>query len=230
MDYTTYESNQSAIVVQDFVKSTYGWMAAGLALTGLVATYIASNTNAITFLVMNSWIIWTSIIVQFIMVFSISATRISGTTSMFIFIIYALLTGVNFSFIFLAYAKATIANAFFSTAGMFGAMAVYGHTTRKDLTAIGSIGFMVLIGIIIASLVNIFLHSSMLDFIISIVGVIVFAGLTAYDAQKIKWMAQNLPANNQDSVLKMSILGALALYLDFINMFLMLLRLFGRRD
>ena len=230
MDYTTLEMDRTTIMEREFVSSTYGWMTAGLALTGLISTYMASNAQIMAFMFAHPWVIFVCFIAQIAMVFGISGRSISGNASMITFVIYSIITGVVFSTIFLTYAKAVIAKAFFSTAGMFGFMAVYGHTTKKDLTAVGSIGMMALVGIIIAMIVNMFLRSPMVDLVISVIGVIVFAGLTAFDAQKIKQIAHSNMETTNDQMLKFSIIGALTLYLDFINMFLFLLSILSRRD
>ncbi len=231
MDYnTTLEMDRATLIERSFINTTYGWMSAGLALTGLVSTYIASSQTALAFLLANSWIIWVCFIAEFVIALTISNKHISGNASMIIFLLFSTLMGLSLAPIFLIYTKATIAKAFFSTAGMFGAMAIYGHTTKKDLTSVGSYAIMALWGIIIASIVNIFLRSPAADFIISIIGVVVFLALTAFDAQKIKQIAYSNMEATESQILKLAILAALALYLDFINLFLFLLRIFGRRD
>ena len=216
--------------MRSFVNQVYGWMAGGLALTALIAMWIAGNVSAQIFIASHPWLIFLLFFVQLGMVFSIGAANISGATATIIFIIYSALMGINLSSIFWLYAKATIATAFFSTAGMFGVMAIYGYTTKTDLTRVGNIAFMALIGLIIASLINIFLHSSALDFIISIIGVIIFSALTAYDNQKIKQIGEQAISLDEDTTQRLAINGALALYLDFINLFLFILQLLGRRD
>ena len=216
--------------LRSFVNQVYGWMAGGLALTALIAMWIAGNVSAQIFIASHPWLILLLFLIQIGMVFSIAGANISGSTATIIFIIYSALMGINLSSIFWVYAKATIALAFFSTAGMFGAMAIYGYTTKADLTRIGSIAIMALIGLIIASLLNIFFRSSALDFILSIIGVVIFSVLTAYDSQKIKEIGSQAISMDEDTLQRVAISGALALYLDFINLFLFILQLLGRRE
>ncbi len=231
MDYGTISLDQAEIRLREFVYGVYGWMAGGLALTALIGMWIANSPQALIFLAQNPWLIWVLFIGQLVMVISIGVPSVSGTTSTILYILYSALTGVTLSGIFLVYTKASIALAFFSTAGMFGAMAIYGYTTKKDLTRMGQILFMMLIGIVIASLINLFFHSSTFEFIISILGVIVFSGLTAYDNQKIKQIGQQTYSLDENAIQKFTVVGALALYLDFLNLFLLLLQLLGsRRD
>ena len=166
------------------------------------------------------------------LVFSLSARiqRIQASTATGMFLLYSALNGLTLSFVFLAYTRSSVASVFFICAATFGAFSIYGMTTNKDLTSMGSFMSMGLIGIIIASVVNMFIHSSGMSMIISYVGVIVFVGLTAYDTQKLKQMALTQPGDLDDSVIrKGAIMGALTLYLDFINLFLMLLRIMGDR-
>ncbi|MCB0793369.1 MAG: Bax inhibitor-1/YccA family protein, partial [Flavobacteriales bacterium] len=155
--------------------------------------------------------------------------KLSSTALLGIYLLYSAITGISLSYIFLIYTTSSIATVFFLSAVVFGLMAVAGYTTRTDLTKLGSILFIGLIGIIIASLVNMFLGSGTMDYIISILGVIIFTGLTAYDVQKLKRMGE-VVATGSETAQKMALMGALSLYLDFINLFIMLLRLFGRRD
>lgn len=232
--FSAYEQ-RTDIQVNEFVRSVYNWMCMGLGLTGLVAWYVSGN-DAIRGLVFNSEtggvtpLFWILAIAELALVFSISGmvNRMRGTTATALFILYAALNGVTLSFIFLAYTKASIASTFFICALTFLACSIYGWTTKKDLTSIGSFMFMGLIGIIIASVANIFLRSPAVYYAVSYIGVAVFVGLTAYDTQKIKNMAMTQPADiGGDVARKGAILGALSLYLDFINLFLMLLRIFG---
>ncbi|MBN2419329.1 MAG: Bax inhibitor-1/YccA family protein [Deltaproteobacteria bacterium] len=221
------------VMVNEFVRSVYNWMCIGLGLTGFVAWYVSGN-DSIRSLIFNengiTPLFWVLVIVELGLVFSISGmvNRMSGTTATGLFVLYSALNGVTLSFIFLAYTSASIASTFFICALTFLACSIYGWTTKKDLTSIGSFMFMGLIGIIIASVVNIFLRSPAIHYAISYIGVVVFIGLTAYDTQKIKNMAMTQPADIEGDVIrKGAILGALSLYLDFINLFLMLLRIFG---
>jgi hypothetical protein len=208
-------------------------MAVGLALTGLVAFYVAHNETLIRFIFGNQIIFFGLIIGQLALVFSISARvhKMQASTATGLFLLYAGINGVIFSSIFLAYTSTSITSTFFICAATFVACSVYGWTTKRDLTSMGSFMVMGLIGIIIASVVNMFIRSSGMNMIISYIGVIVFVGLTAYDTQKIKNMALTQPAGiDQGAIRKGAILGALSLYLDFINLFLMLLRILGNRD
>lgn len=206
----------------------YNYMAAALGLTGLIA-YFIGTTSAINTLMANPVLFWVAALAPIALVFFLSfkIASMSLQTAQITFWIYAALMGVSLSSIFVVYAQESIAKVFFITAGTFAAMSIYGYTTKRDLTKMGSFLMMGLIGIILASIVNIFLKSSALGFAISIIGVLVFVGLTAYDTQKIKEMY----IENEDGTIagKKAIMGALALYLDFINLFLMLLRLFGDR-
>ena len=224
---------QTQVQVNSFIRSVYNWMAIGLGLTALVAFYVASNESLIRLVFGNPLIFFGLIIAELILVFSISARiqKMQASTATGLFIGYAALNGVTLSFIFLAYTSASIVSTFFVCALTFLACSVYGMTTKKDLTSLGGFMFMGLIGIIIASLVNLFIRSSAMTMIISYIGVIVFVGLTAYDTQKLKTMAVTQPAGIEAGVVrKGAILGALSLYLDFINLFLMLLRILGNRD
>ncbi len=223
--------SRSEILVNDFVRSVYNWMAVGLFLTGVVSLYVASSETIMRFIFGNSMVFFILILAELGLVFSISGmiNKISAGTATSLFVLYSALNGVTLSFIFLAYTSTSIASTFFICGGTFVACSIYGWTTKKDLTSIGGFLMMGLIGIIIASLVNIFIRSSAMNMIISYIGVIVFVGLTAYDTQKLKNMAITQPAGADEAVVrKGAILGALSLYLDFINLFLMLLRIFGQ--
>jgi FtsH-binding integral membrane protein len=206
-------------------------MAIGLALTGLIAYYVASTESIIGFLARNPFLLIILIVAELGLVFSISGMvhKMSAGTATSLFVIYSALNGITLSFIFLAYTQASIVSTFFICAGTFIGCSIYGWTTKRDLTSVGGFMMMGLIGIIIASLVNLFIRSSAMSMIISYIGVLVFVGLTAYDTQKIKNMALTQPAGvDGGAVRKGAILGALSLYLDFINLFLMLLRIFGQ--
>ena len=211
-----------------FLRSVYGWMCAGLAITALVAYSIASTPGLVQTLVTNHLLFLGLFVAQIGLVFYLSARvdRIAPGTATLLFIGYAALTGVTLSVLVLAYTGASIATTFVVTAGMFGALALYGTTTTRSLAGAGQFFFMGLIGLILASIVGMFWHSPALQFLISVVGVIVFTGLTAWDAQRLKQMAAALPAGQVGSY---AILGALSLYLDFINLFLFLLRFMGGR-
>jgi len=225
-----YKSTQTQVMVNSFIRSVYNWMAVGLALTGFAALYVANNEALIRFIFGNQIVFFGLVIGELALVFSISARvhKIKASTASFLFIIYSILNGITLSSIFLVYTMSSIASTFFICALTFGICSVYGMVTKKDLTGIGQFMFMGLIGIIIASLVNLFIHSSGLNMIISYLGVFIFVGLTAYDTQKLKHMALTQPSNLDAAVIrKGAILGALSLYLDFINMFLFLLHIFG---
>jgi len=223
---------QVQILVNSFVRSVYNWMAIGLALTGFVAFYIAHNQAMMRLIYGNPVSIIVLIIAELGLVFYLSARiqRIQASTATALFVLYAALNGITLSFIFLAYSGTSIASTFFICAATFVACSIYGWTTKRDLTSVGGFMMMGLIGIIIASLVNLFIRSSAMAMIISYIGVFVFVGLTAYDTQKLKNMALVQPAGLEAGVVrKGAILGALSLYLDFINLFLMLLQILGDR-
>ncbi len=222
---------RAEVLVNDFVRSVYNWMAFALALTGFVAFYVSHSPSIMRLIFGNPMIFFVLIFAQLGLVFAISGrvNRMSAGTATSLFVIYAALNGVTLSFIFLAYTSTSIASTFFICAGTFVGCSIYGWTTKKDLTSWRGFLMMGLIGIIIASLVNMFIRSSGMSIIISYIGVIVFVGLTAYDTQKLKNMALVQPAGLDGGVVrKGAILGALSLYLDFIMLFLMLLRIFGQ--
>jgi hypothetical protein len=224
-----YKSTQTQVIVNGFIRSVYNWMAIGLALTGFAAFYVVSNETLVN-LIRNPIIFFGLIIVELAMVFSISAriSKLKASTATSLFVIYAILNGVTLSSILFIYTMSSVASTFFICALTFGICSVYGMVTKKDLTGIGQFMFMGLIGIIVASVVNLFIGSSGLSMIISYLGVFIFVGLTAYDTQKLKQMALTQPANlDAATIRKGAILGALTLYLDFINMFLFLLHIFG---
>ncbi len=213
-----------------FLAKVFNWMAIGLGLTGITAYFTANSEAALQVIFGNQMIFYGLIIGELGLVFYLSARiqKLSAQAATGLFIGYSVLNGITLSVVLLAYTMTSIAATFFITAGMFGAMAVYGFVTKKDLSSWGSFLFMGLIGIIIASVVNIFIGSSMMSWIISGIGVIVFTGLTAYDVQKITQIGSSgIMESGETAIRKGAIMGALALYLDFINLFLMLLRFFG---
>lgn len=215
-------------VASVFLAKVFNWMAIGLGITGIVAFFTANTGLARS--IISSPLFYVLIIAELGLVFFLSAriNKIQAGTATMLFLGYSILNGLTLSVIFLAYTSSSIAGTFFITAGMFGAMAMYGLVTKRDLSGFGSFLIMGLFGIIIASIVNIFLKSSGLYWAISFIGVFIFTGLTAYDVQKIKKMGeQGIMNQGEDTIRKGSIMGALALYLDFINLFLMLLRFFG---
>ncbi len=208
----------------------YGWMAAGLATTAITA-YIVANTPAfVEVLFKNIWLIFVLFIAQLALVVFLSfrIQRMSFVTAVVTFLLYSLLTGVTLSSIFFVYTQSSIAITFAVAAGMFFAMALYGFFTKADLSGMGNFLLMGLIGLIIALFVNMFLRSTTFDYIISAFGVVIFSLLTAYDVQRIKMLSQQLEASGM-SAMNIAILGALMLYLDFINLFLYLLRFMGQR-
>ncbi|MBC8031611.1 MAG: Bax inhibitor-1/YccA family protein [Pyrinomonadaceae bacterium] len=213
-----------------FLSRVYGWMFAGLLITAVTAFVVASSPELIALVILNRLVFWALIIAQLGLVFYLSARveKIAPVTAAGLFVLYSALTGVTSSVILLAYTGASIVSTFVITAGMFGTMAVFGTVTKRSLAGWGQFLFMGLIGIIIASIVGFFVQSDAMQFVISVVGVVVFTGLTAYDAQRLKHMAVALPDGRVGAY---AVVGALSLYLDFINLFFFLLRLTGgRRD
>lgn len=212
-------------------RRVYLWMTLALTITGFVALYVARSYTLLEMMLQNQFMFWGVLIAEVALVMYMSAriNRISFTTATLLFIAYAVLNGITMSTLFVIYTASSIASTFFITAGTFGAMALIGSFTRKDLTKLGSICIMGVIGLIIASLVNLFLHSSMMTLIISYIGVLLFVGLTAYDAQKIKRLLSEDGIEVNDNTQKIALLGALTLYLDFINLFIYLLHILGDR-
>lgn len=210
------------------MRKVFVWMTLALAITGLTAYGVATSPTILSLIFSSKVTFFGLIIAEFALVFAISGAinRLSLSTATLLFILYSVINGATLSTIFFAFSVATIGKVFFITAGTFGAMALVGYTTKTDLTSMGKLLFMALLGIIIASVVNMFVGSSGLDLILSYVGVLVFVGLTAYDTQKIKQMCQAAP-DAGESTQKLALIGALSLYLDFINLFLYLLRIFG---
>lgn len=226
---------ESTSMSKTFIASVFSWMSAALVITAVVAYYFSHSIGLLTLLVnpeigkltILGYVVMFAPII-FVLAMSAGFNRFSYPVLLFLFLLYAAVMGASLSFIFLAYTSSSIAGTFVASAGMFGLMAVVGYTTKTDLTKFGSIMFMGLIGIIVASLINWFLNSDTLDYIISFVGVLVFTGLTAYDVQKLKNIGAGVQMGIQ-STSKLVIMGALNLYLDFINLFLFVLRLFGDR-
>ena len=223
----TYERNAQL----SLFRQAYLWMAMALAITGMMALLVAGSPAMLSLIFSSKFSFLVLIVAEIALVWYLSARieRLSFTTATLMFIIYSLLNGAMLSSIFLLYTAASIATTFFVTAGTFGVMCVYGYVTKRDLTSIGNICLMAVIGLIIAGLVNIFLQSSMMSLIISGIGVLVFVGLTAYDTQKIKHLLVQEGLEVNDSTKKIALLGSLTLYLDFINLFLYLLRFLGDR-
>lgn len=215
---------------QRFIVKVYGWMAAALAITGMVALWTATSESMLTFIYGNQGVIIGLMIVKLLLVGSLAGwvNKMSSTTATLIFIVYSVLTGFVFSGLFLIYTAGSLASTFLITGGMFAVMSLYGWRTGNDLTKFGSLLFMLLIGLIIASIVNIFMNSTVLYWISTYVGIFIFTGLIAYDTQKIKDMGAHVQEGTEEHR-KGAIVGALNLYLDFINLFLMLLRIFGSK-
>ena len=224
---------QTQLMINEFVRSVYNWMAIGLALTGFAAFYVANSESMMRLIFGNQLVFFGLIVGELVLVFTLSARvqKIKASTATAFFMLYAALNGATLSVIFLIYTRTSITSTFFICAATFVACSIYGMTTKRDLTSLGGFMAMGLIGIIIASVVNMFIGSYGMNMIISYIGVIVFVGLTAYDTQKLKTMALSQPAGLDAGVVrKGAILGALSLYLDFINLFLMLLRILGNRN
>jgi uncharacterized protein len=233
MEFSSSSSRPQIAVESEqltFIQQVFVWMAIGLTVTGAVAAVIGTSVDE-TFWNDNAGLLFVLIILELAVVFGLifAINKISATLAIAAFFFYSALNGVTLSIIFLVYTTATIAATFFVTAGMFGSMAVVGYVTKRDLSKLGSILIMALIGVILASIVNIFLANDALYWIITYAGVAIFCGLTAYDMQKIKKMQAAGADASSEQGKKAAVMGALALYLDFINLFLFLLRIFGRR-
>ena len=226
--------SQNAILVKtnSFIRSVYNWMAIALSLTGVTAYYVSHNETMRQILYGTPGLMMVLIFATLGFVFFLSARiqKIKATTATALFTIYSILNGITLSFIFMVYTSTSIVSTFMICSVTFLCCSVYGMVTKKDLTSLGGFMFMGLIGIVIASVVNIFLQSSGMQMIISYIGVVVFIGLTAYDTQKLKTMAVTLPNNATGAMIrKGALMGALTLYLDFINLFIMMLHIFGGR-
>lgn len=239
MNYNDYEikdfTQERSLSFNDsfaiLMRKVYLWMAMALVITGVTSYGVASSPGLMQAILTNNALLWVLIIAEFGLVFAISAAinKLSLTTATLMFVLYSVINGATLSVIFLVYTMESIASVFFITAGTFGVMAFIGYTTKKDLTSLGKMLLMALIGLIIATLVNVFfIQSSGFSLIVSYVGVLIFVGLTAYDSQKIKQMLLQAP-DAGESAQKLALLGALTLYLDFINLFIYLLRIFGDR-
>lgn len=212
------------------MRKVYVWMTLALLITGMTAYYVATNEVILTAILTNKVLFFGLLIAELVLVIAVSAAinRLSLMMATLMFILYSVINGATMSVIFLIYQATSIATVFFITAGTFGAMAAIGYTTKKDLSSMGRILFMGLIGLVIATVVNLFIKSDTMTLILSYIGVIVFVGLTAWDSQKIKQMLMQAPDVDEASQ-KVALLGSLELYLDFVNLFLYLLRIFGKR-
>lgn len=235
MEYNKYYDKGQTLaqssVFAVLMRNVYTWMTCGLAMTALTAMIVGRNENWV-YIIATSGMYWGLLIAEVVLVIFLSAriNKMSFATAGLMFAAYAILNGVTMSFIMLAYTAESIAQAFFVTAGTFGAMSLVGFFIKKDLSAMGRTLMMALIGLIIATIVNIFWQNSMMASILNYAGVIIFVALTAYDTQKIKVMLQQAQyAGISDQTNKLALMGSLTLYLDFINLFLYILRLFGNR-
>ncbi len=212
------------------MRKVYLWMALALGVTGLTAYGVANSPSLISMIYSSQMVFWVIAIAEIGLVIGLSAAinKLSFSTAAIMFVVYSVLNGVMLSSIFLVYSQGSIAKTFFITAGAFVGLALIGYTTKRDLSGVGKFLIFALIGLIIASVVNMFTKSTGFDFIISIIGVLIFAGLTAYDTQKIKQMFMQVGTEVNDQTQKLAVLGALTVYLDFVNLFLYLLRFLGR--
>jgi len=227
MDPSQVISNPT--VERAFITKVYTWMALALSITGLVAVATASNPEFMAQLLTGpTFLILVLVQLGMVLAFSFLINKVSANVATGMFITYSAITGLVFSTLFLRYTAESIGSVFFITAGTFAIVSVYGYVTKTDLTKIGNLLFMALIGIIIASLVNLFLQSSALYWIVTYVGVVIFVGLIAYDTQRLKRMANGISEDGEVQT-KSAVVGALSLYLNFINLFLSLLRIFGNR-
>lgn len=217
--------------LQTYMAQVYGWMTVGLLLTAFIAWYAANSSAFMELLYTNRIFFFGLVIAQLAVVFVLSGlvNRLSAGVMTTLFMLYSVLTGLTLSSIFIIYTASSIASTFVVTGGMFGVMSLWGYTTKRDLSGWGNMLFMALIGIILASLVNFWLKSEALMWAVTYIGVVVFVGLTAYDTQKLKNIGEQIDVRDSSNLRKYSILGALTLYLDFINLFLMLLRILGNR-
>ena len=229
--YVQANYEDMAKVQSAFINRVYSWMSCGLAVTGAIAWYL--GTQNIHFILHHANWFLPLMVIEVLLVIGLGfmINKISSAVAAAMFFVYAAINGVTLSWIFLAYQIGSVANVFFVTCGTFAGMSVYGYVTKKDLTGIGAFCGMALWGLIIAGIINIFFHNDMAQFVISCFGVLIFVGLTAYDTQKIKRLALESAEGNFDleSSKKLAVIGALQLYLDFVNLFLYLLRLFGKR-
>ena len=239
MNYSDYElknltADQQLSMSAAFpvlMRKVYVWMTLALVITGFTSYGVATSPAVLQAIYGNQMLFWGMIIAEFALVIGVSAAihRLSLTTATLMFILYSVINGALLSYIFLAYTASSVATVFFITAGTFGAMALLGYTTKTDLSSMGKYLIMALIGLIIATVVNLFIQSTGFMLILSYIGVLIFVGLTAYDSQKIKQMLLQAPDAGEGAQ-KLALLGALTLYLDFINLFIYLLRIFGRRN
>ncbi|MDE5572071.1 MAG: Bax inhibitor-1/YccA family protein [Prevotella sp.] len=230
-DLTAEQQLSMSAAFPVLMRKVYVWMTLALVITGFTAYGVATSPGALQLILGNQLVFWGLVIGELALVVGVSAAinRLSLTTATMMFVLYSVINGALLAPIFLIYTSSSIATVFFITAGTFGAMALIGYTTKTDLTSMGKFLFMALLGLIIATVVNMFVKSSGFTLILSYVGVLIFVGLTAYDSQKIKQMLLQAPDAGEGAQ-KIALLGALSLYLDFINLFLYMLRIFGKRE
>jgi len=226
----------SASSVRTFLANVFSYMTMALVISGVMAWWFGNDMTKLQYLInletgSHTILGWVVMLAPLALVFAMGGlvNKMSGMVMLLTFIAFSVIMGISLSYIFLIYSLSSVANVFFITSAVFGVMAVAGYTTKTDLTKLGSILMIGLIGIVIASLVNMFMQSDTMSYVVSIIGVVVFTGLTAYDVQKLKRIGEQA-ITGTETAQKMALMGALSLYLDFINLFLMLLRLFGRRD
>jgi FtsH-binding integral membrane protein len=214
------------------LRSVYNWMTLGLFISGLTAYWVTASPAMQQMIFGNSITVWVLFLAELGLVFTLSGAiqRLSSGTAATLFLVFSFINGLTLSSIFLIYTMSSIASTFFITAITFGVVSLYGYVTKADLTSLGKYLFMALIGLIIASVVNIFMHSSTLNWIVSFAGIIIFTGLTAWDTQKIKRLGEQMIDRESENFKKLAILGSLTLYLDFVNLFLFMLNFMGRRD
>jgi len=221
------------VMAKNFISNVFSWMGIAMAITAVTAYFFANDASLMGLLITETGMSMFGYIVIFapfglVLLMGMRFAKMSYGSLVAVFGIYAVLMGMSLSFILLIYTAASVFQTFLTTSLMFGVMAVVGYTTKTDLTKFGSILFMALIGLIIASVINMFMHSGTMDYIISFVGVLIFTGLIAYDVQKLKRIGSGIMYQDQDAN-KLAVMGALSLYLDFINLFLFLLRFMGNR-
>jgi FtsH-binding integral membrane protein len=229
VSYPYIAADQVEVRQRSVISQAYLWMAIGLAITGAVAAFTASSPTMLNLVYNNVLVFWGLLLLEIILVIVLAAAvmRLPVGVALTVFVVYAALNGVTLSGILLHYTTASVAGTFFITAGTFAIMAIYGYTTKRDLTRLGNLLFMALIGLILGSVVNLFLHNPVVYWITTYLGVLIFVGLIAYDTQKLKRLGTDYGG---ETASRLAILGALSLYLDFINLFLFLLRIFGRQS
>jgi uncharacterized protein len=231
-DIYSANDTRNLVAYSALMRKVYVWMTLALCITGLTAFYVAGNSYLVGAIISSRFLFFGLVIGELALVMGLvsALNRISFFTATMLFLLYSILNGMTLSIILLAYTRTSIASTFFITAGTFAGMAFVGYATKKDLSKMGGILIMGVIGLIIATVVNMFVASSMLDWIISYVGVAIFVGLTAYDAQKIKNMLTTYGTEVNDETQKLALMGSLTLYLDFVNLFIYMLRIFGKRN